>query len=441
MGRPPTKIFVLDTSVVLYDSGAFSAFDEHDVAVPVTVLEELDSFKKGNGVINLQARGFMRELDRLSEAHDLRQWTPINGADRGRFRVVTANGAGEEAYRVLGSRKNDHQILAAAVSVAHEENGREVILVTKDINLRVKARGLGLAAEDYESLRVTDPDFLYRGKSAVDLDDESVSRFYEDGFLAWDSVTDEEPPAHHYFILRSPNASALARFVPASGRLDRVHKVSAYGVSPRNAEQIFALDAILDPGIPLVSITGPAGTGKTLLALAGALEQRRNFNQIHLARPVVPLGNKDLGYLPGDIDSKLSPYMEPLWDNLRFIKQQYSQGQKEYRAIDQMIETEKLHVMPLAFIRGRSLSRDMVIIDEAQNLTPHEIKTIISRAGEGAKLIFTGDIFQIDTPYLDSATNGLSYLIDRVRGNPLYAHITLEKGERSELANLASSML
>jgi PhoH-like ATPase len=220
-----------------------------------------------------------------------------------------------------------------------------------------------------------------------------------------------------------------------------VDKRPVSGIKPRNAEQTFAIHAIMNPEVKLVTIQGVAGTGKTLLTLAGALEQRREYKQIYLARPIVPLSNKDIGYLPGDIKSKLNPYMEPLWDNLKFIQNQYNEADKEFKAIAEMVTKEKLMITPLAYIRGRSLSNIFFIVDEAQNLTPHEIKTIITRAGENTKIVFTGDIYQIDTPYLDSQSNGLSYLIDRVKDHPLYAHITLEKGERSELANLANEML
>ncbi len=214
-----------------------------------------------------------------------------------------------------------------------------------------------------------------------------------------------------------------------------------YGVRPRNAEQTFAIHAILNPEIKLITIQGVAGTGKTLLALASALELKKHFKQIYLARPIVPLSNKDIGYLPGDIKSKLNPYMEPLWDNLKFIQNQFEEGDRDYNKINEMVSKEALNILPLAYIRGRSLSNIIFIVDEAQNLTPHEVKTIITRAGENTKIIFTGDIFQIDTPYLDTQSNGLSYLIDRARDHHLYAHITLEKGERSELANLANDVL
>jgi PhoH-like ATPase len=223
--------------------------------------------------------------------------------------------------------------------------------------------------------------------------------------------------------------------------MELVEKDSFYGIKPRNSEQAFALHAIMNPAIRLVTLTGVAGTGKTLLALAGSLEQRRDFKQIYLARPIVPLSNRDIGFLPGDAEQKINPYMQPLWDNLKFIKNQFSERDRNYKQIDDMVASEKILVTPLAYIRGRSLSNVIFIVDEAQNLTPHEIKTIITRAGENSKFIFTGDVHQIDTPYLDEQSNGLSYIVDRLRGQPLYAHITLEKGERSELANLANDLL
>jgi len=440
--RADAKIFVLDTSVILYDANAIFSFKENDVAVPITVLEELDHFKKGDTVVNLQAREFIRHLDKLSSRDLLQEWIPLDGADLGRMRVVPEDGGSVDARSVFGTDKNDHRILNATLALVERERGREVVLVSKDINLRVKARALNLRAEDYETVRVEDVDHLYRGKSELEIADPTpIQRLYENGSVDPLDVGLDSVDANHYFILKSAQSSALAWYNPTTERLERVYKGSAYGIHPRNAEQSFALHAILNPAVPLVSISGKAGTGKTLLALAGALERRRDYRQIYLARPLVPLSNRDIGYLPGDIKSKINPYMAPLWDNLSVIKHQFDEKDREFKRLDEMVEAEKLHITPLAYIRGRSFSNIMFIVDEAQNLTPHEVRTIITRAGEGTKMIFTGDIFQIDTPYLDAQSNGLSFLIDRVQGNRLYAHVNLDKGERSELANLASVLL
>jgi PhoH-like ATPase len=452
------KIFVLDTSVILYDWNALQSFQEHDVAIPITVLEELDSFKKGNSVLNLQAREFIRQLDKLSDHNMLQDWIPLDGAARGRFRVVTegegAGGAGrnghpdgyqdgyQDASAIFGSKKADHRILNTALGLTRSMPDRKVILVSKDINLRLKARALNLPAEDYETVKIKDVDHLYKGKSDVEVEDSgAIDRLYREEQIPWSLVLPAQPLANHYYVLKSSTNSALAVYSPTTDRLERVVKPLAYGISPRNAEQTFALHAVMNPESLLVTISGAAGTGKTLLALAGAIEQRRLFRQIYLARPIVPLSNRDIGFLPGDIHSKINPYMQPLWDNLGIIKNQYAEKDREYKKVEELVDTEKLHIVPLAYIRGRSLSNVIFIVDEAQNLTPHEVKTIITRAGEHTKIVLTGDIFQIDTPYLDATSNGLSYLIDRLKGNPLYSHVNLDKGERSELANLASMLL
>ncbi|MBC8112679.1 MAG: PhoH family protein, partial [Verrucomicrobia bacterium] len=251
----------------------------------------------------------------------------------------------------------------------------------------------------------------------------------------------DKPQRNHYFILKGAKNSVLAHYNPIEDRIEKVDKKVVYGIKPRNAEQTFAIHAVMNPNVKLVTIQGVAGTGKTLLALASALEDSKIYRQIFLARPIVPLSNKDIGYLPGDIKSKLNPYMEPLWDNLKFIQSQFDENDREHVKITDMLNKEKLVVQPLAYIRGRSLSNICFIVDEAQNLTPHEVKTVITRAGENTKIIFTGDIHQIDTPYLDTQSNGLSYLIDRLQNQNLYSHVTLEKGERSELANLANTLL
>ncbi|QCR21296.1 PhoH family protein [Pontibacter sp. SGAir0037] len=436
------KIYVLDTSVILYDHSAVSNFQDNDVAIPITVLEELDNFKKGNDIKNFEAREFIRFIDKLSSEHRLQDWLPLNGKNKGHFKVLMKEEAGLfNATQIFGD-KNDHRILNAALHLQMKEPEAKVVLVTKDINLRLKARALNLPAEDYETGKISDVSDLYTGNDTLeDVSSSVVNQLYEKGQCDSSDVLETPPADNHFFILKSFKNSVLAYYNQAENQLERVDKLTAFGIKPRNAEQAFALHALLNPKIKLVSIQGVAGTGKTLLALASAIEQRREYKQIYLARPVVPLSNKDIGYLPGDIKSKLNPYMEPLWDNLKYIQNQFAETSKEYQKIRDMVDMEKLMITPLAYIRGRSLSNIIFIVDEAQNLTPHEVKTIISRAGENTKIVFTGDIYQIDTPYLDSQSNGLSYLIDRAKNHPLYAHITLQKGERSELANLANELL
>lgn len=440
------KIFVLDTSVILFEHNAIMNFEEHDIGLPITVLEELDQFKKGNDTKNFEAREFTRLLDKLAKDKSLQDWIPLNGKTRGSFKVVMEAGTGEsalDANRVFGEKKNDHRILNAALRLREENAGRKVILVSKDINLRLKAKSMGLPAEDYETGKVKSVDSLRKGAIEIEkVDSDIINHLYENGTLQPKEVLKRKKSLpNQYFILKSDRNSILAYHNSHDDVIQKVDKRPVSGVKPRNAEQTFAIHAIMNPDVKLVTIQGVAGTGKTLLTLAGALEQRRDFKQIYLARPIVPLSNKDIGYLPGDIKSKLNPYMEPLWDNLKFIQNQYKETDKEFKAITEMVNKEKLLITPLAYIRGRSLSNIYFIVDEAQNLTPHEIKTVITRAGENTKIVFTGDVNQIDTPYLDSQSNGLSYLIDRVKDHPLYAHITLEKGERSELANLANEML
>ena len=436
------KIFVIDTSVILYDHNSFKNFMEHDVAIPISVLEELDNLKKGNDTKNYEAREFIRILDALSENYSLKDWIKLDGKEKGRITVVMHEQSKLDAEKIFGEKKVDHKILNAALFLSEKYPEKRVVLVTKDINLRVKAKSLNLNSEDYLTGKVKDLDELYTGKSEVDdVPSEAIDDFYSNGYCELEKAGIFKPIANHYYILKNAKKSILAFYNPISNRLEQVQKHPVSGINPRNAEQAFAMHAIMNPNVSLVTIQGIAGTGKTLISLAAALEQRHNYHQIYLARPIVPLSNKDIGFLPGDINSKIGPYMEPLWDNLKFIKNQYNQTDKEYKKIGELVDEEKLVVAPLAYIRGRSFSNILFIVDEAQNLTPHEIKTIISRAGEKTKMVFTGDIFQIDTPYLDTQSNGLSYLIDRIKNTNLYAHITLEKGERSELANIASQLL
>lgn len=437
------KNFVLDTNVILHDSSSIHHFEEHDIVIPISVLEELDAFKKGSDSLNFHAREFLRTLDSLSGDK------LFNGGVRiapgsGRISVKLEREFHPDLLLNFASNKHDHRILNTAYHLSKEEPDRAAILVTKDANLRMKAKAMGLMAQDYTSDHVRDINSLYSGKRmAESIPMELIEQLYQQPWEVPLSAVDISPPltSNEYLILRNGRKSALARFHPGENVLRRVSRSSAYSIVPRNAEQTFALNALLDPEIHLVSITGKAGTGKTLLALAAALEARRSYRQIFMARPIVPLSNRDMGYLPGDIPAKLDPYMQPLYDNLSVIQNQFSEDEPSHQRISGLLEANKLVIAPLSYIRGRSLVKIFFIVDEAQNLTPHEIKTIITRSGEGTKIVFTGDIFQIDHPYLGTLSNGLSYLIEKMQGQNRFAHISLEKGERSELAELASNLL
>ena len=437
------KLFVIDTNVVLFDHTCIYTFQEHDVALSVVVLEELDRFKRGNDLINLEARQFIRELDTLADGRSLADGLPL-GDGRGRLFLEVGEPASSKVSQAFALSKPDHRILALAEELRGRRKDRDVILVSKDVNLRIKAKSLGLVAEDYTTGKVRNVERLYPGTACWEgLSGEVITRLHnEPHALPLAEFKDREPLLpNQYLVMRNGSLSALAHHNRAAGMLERVTKRMAYGVEPRNAEQIFALDALMRPEVQLLTLTGRAGTGKTLLALASALEQRRLYHQIYLARPMVPLGNRDIGFLPGDVKSKLDPYMQPLWDNISVIRHRLSPESREHKALAEMIEHEKIMVAPLAYIRGRSLDHVFFIVDEAQNLTPHEVKTIITRAGEGSKVVFTGDIHQIDTPYLDSQSNGLTFLVDRMKDQELFAHVNLVKGERSPLAELASTLL
>lgn len=437
------KIFVLDTSVILYDHNAFKNFQEHDVAIPIQVLEELDNMKNGNETRNAEARSFIRLMDNASGDQLMNKWIPLNGSKSGRFKVVMDNKPDKfDAEQIFGKGKFDHRILNAALSLKQEFPEKRVVLVSKDICLRLKAKSLELHAEDYETGKIKNVDALYTGKAVfTNVPDQLFKTLKTEGSAEAEILDIQEPQANHFCILKGKRKVTTAYYQAKSGRLFPVGPQTIFNISPRNDEQSFAINALLNPDIKLVTIQGKAGTGKTLLAIASALEQRKDYRQIYVTRPIIALSNKDIGFLPGDVKSKIDPYMAPIWDNLRFIKEQYSDDPKMQGRIDEFVNTEKIVITPLAYIRGRTLSKIFFIVDEAQNLTPHEIKTIISRAGEDTKIIFTGDIYQIDTPYLDAESNGLSYLIENAKDHDLYAHITLDKGERSELANLANDLL
>lgn len=436
-----SKLFVLDTNVILHDAGCLKSFAEHDIAIPITVLEELDRFKKGNEDIHFQARAFLRRLDELTGDLLSSQGAPL-GPELGCVRVALQREHAAQLQQTFLQDNPDHRILDIALTLAEHEPHRAVILVTKDTNLRMKAKSLGLTSQDYKNDKVETHEKLYTGKRFLSgMPCELVDAFYREGRVPAEQLPIvEHPRPNENFVLRNGSRSVLATYRASDQSFGRVEKQSAYGILPRNAEQSFAMRALLDDELKLVTLVGKAGSGKTLLALAAALECKSRYRQILLARPVVPLSNRDLGFLPGDIGAKLDPYMHPLYDNLGVIKHQHGEGDSGSK-VQEWLEQHKLEVAPLPYIRGRSLQRTFFIIDEAQNLTPHEVKTIITRAGEGTKVVFTGDIHQIDHPYLDSLSNGLSYLISRMVGQSIYAHVTLEKGERSELAELASDLL
>lgn len=437
------KSFVFDTNVILHDSSCIYQFADNDIVIPITVLEELDQFKKGSESLNYHAREFARAMDRLSGDQIFNGGIDL-GNGRGKLSIRFDQEFHEDLRFNFSSTKADDRILNTAYLLARQNPKKRVILVSKDVNLRMKAKSVGLMAQDYKTDYVKDISALYKGHRIEEkLDDALVSQLYAPPFEIDASLLPVEHPltANEYLIMKSTQRSVLARYDVNSQKIQRVEKNPAYGIVPRNAEQTFALNALMNPDIPLVSLSGKAGTGKTLLALAAALEKRRIYRQIFLARPIVPLSNKDIGYLPGDIYSKIDPYMQPLYDNLGVIQHQFPEASNSHDQIKQLLEQEKLVISALAYIRGRSLVKIYFIVDEAQNLTPHEVKTIITRAGESTKFVFTGDIFQIDHPYLDARSNGLSYLIEKMQGQKIYAHINLEKGERSELAELASDLL
>lgn len=436
------KNFVLDTNVILHDYKCLHNFEENDIYIPIVVLEELDHFKKGNEQINFNAREFSRELDLIADDTLFKNGASI-GEGKGRLFIIAGNVYPEAISNVFSDRTPDHRILADTYVIGKKFKTVKTILVSKDINLRMKALSLGILAEDYINDKVTNINIFEKNYEIFeDVPPEMIDQMYANGGISLDEFdfkSDVEP--QECFIMKSSRSSILARYVPQSGKVVRIEKTRSFGIEPRNAEQAFAMSVLLDEDVKLVALTGKSGTGKTLMALAAALQQHDAYKQILLARPIVALSNRDLGYLPGDEQHKIAPYMQPLFDNLNVIKNNFSYQGKEVKLLEEMQRNEQLVIEALAYIRGRSLSETFFIVDEAQNLTPHEVKTIITRAGEGTKVVFTGDIQQIDSPYLDMHSNGLVYMIDRMRGQDLFAHINLLKGERSYLSELASNLL
>ncbi|WP_297974810.1 PhoH family protein [uncultured Bacteroides sp.] len=437
------KNFVIDTNVILHDYNCLKNFQENDVYLPIVVLEELDKFKKGNEQINFNAREFLRELDLITDNNLFSKGASL-GEGMGRLFVVTGKVSAPDVYNSFPEHIPDHLILAVADWLTHEKKSMKTILVTKDVNLRMKARSIGLLCEDYINDKVANADIFEKSNETFEgVEPSLIDNIYSSREGIDIDELDFKDILHpnECFVLKSDRNSVLARYNPFTRTVCRVNKTKNYGIEPRNAEQSFAFEVLNDPNIKLVALTGKAGTGKTLLALAAALRQMNDYKQILLARPIVALSNKDIGFLPGDAKEKVAPYMQPLFDNLNVIKHQFAASSTEVKRLDDMQKSDQLVIEALAFIRGRSLSETYCIIDEAQNLTPHEIKTIITRAGEGTKMVFTGDIQQIDQPYLDSQSNGLVYMIDRMKDQKLFAHINLLKGERSQLSELASNLM
>ena len=446
MGKP--KIFVLDTNVILHDHKAIRKFRDNDLVIPVAVIEEIDKFKKGTDALSYNARGFMRDLDRITNGKNFGpDGLPI-GRDLGRIKVEPNHPFEGEYAGFFTDDIPDHRILATAMWVRDHHPGTFVALVTKDINLRMKAKAIGMAVQDYLTDHIQDEriEEAQREIQTLALENSLLQElaYGPETAIEWQRVLKVQPRPNQMFKFRwdsDRDEIVCARYDASRDRIVLVKGQEAYGIRPRNEEQKFAIDALLNPKVELVSLTGGAGTGKTLLALAAALEQEKDYEQIYLSRPTVILGNQDLGFLPGDQKQKMSPFLQPLFDNLNVIKSQFRPTSKEAQRIDAMLTQDKLIIEPLAYIRGRSLGRCFFIIDEAQNLTPHEMKTIITRAGEGTKMVFTGDIFQIDQPYLDQWSNGLSHLGEKMYGQPLFQHVYLRKGERSELSELAAKLL
>ena len=447
MGKP--KIFVLDTNVPLHDHKAIRRFKDNNLVIPIAVVEELDKFKKGNDTLAYNARHFLRDLDRISDGKTFgRDGLPI-GKDLGLIKVEPNHPFPDALKNLFVDDIQDHRILATAIWVRDSHPGTFVALVTKDVNLRMKAKAAGMEVQDYLTDRI-DEEKIENANREVQyytLASEILQNlvYGPENAIDWKQVIDRKPAPNQLFKFHWEGDqgadTVCARYDEDRNKIVLVKAHTAYGIKPRNDEQKMALDALLNPKVKLVTLTGGAGTGKTLLALAAALEQEADFDQIYISRPAVILGNQDIGFLPGDKNSKMTPFLQPLMDNLNVIKGQFKASSREATHLDGLLKDEKLVIEPLAYIRGRSLGRAFFIIDEAQNLTPLEVKTIVTRAGEGTKIVLTGDIFQIDQPYLDQWSNGLTHTGEKMEGQGIFQHVFLRKGERSELSELAAKLL
>jgi len=442
MSASSKKVFVLDTNVLLHDPMSICHFQEHDIVIPIVVIEEIDTFKKDQTEIGRNARAVSRQLDKLRLTGSLSRGVVMEGG--GTLVVDVTPHPLDLGLTTLDKHKADNQILACALAQLKVRK-EKVVMVSKDTNLRIKADALGLLAEDYTTDRVA-VDELYTGTLVWEVDPVKMDMLFDGGL-----VPDEDRPLNpNQFVTlvdRSNDAhTALGRFYAADGRIHPLKRVEMppWGVKPRNREQQFALELLLDDTIQVVTLLGKAGTGKTLLAIAAGLQQvvdEERFNKLLVSRPVMPMG-RDLGFLPGDVSEKLRPYMQPIYDNLDFIvAANMEQRRRSSMTPGQLEEGGYMSVEPLTYIRGRSIPNQYIIVDEAQNLTPHEVKTILTRAGDGTKIVLTGDPFQIDNPYVDASTNGLSYLAEHFKHLEIAGHVTLVKGERSKMAELASNLL
>jgi PhoH-like ATPase len=437
------KNYVLDTNVLLHDPNAMFAFEDNHVIIPIYVLEEIDNFKKDLSELGRNAREVARLLDALRDKGGLAQGISLDSGGVLRVALGPRLPPAEHAWNreARSSQRMDNLILDVALAVRKQESERQTILVTKDVNMRVRGDALGLPTADYDAERIS-IDELYLGAAELDVEPEVIDAFYADGGVKLDASL----VVNEYVVLKSAgraSQTALARFDGTQAVPIRKLPSGVWGVRPRNKEQHFALDLLLNDDIKVVTLVGKAGTGKTLVALAAGLQkalEEQLFHKLLVARPIFPLG-RDIGYLPGDIEEKLNPWMQPIYDNLEFLLGFGKQERSDGRSPTELFELGYIEIEPLTYIRGRSLPNVFMIIDEAQNLTPHEVKTIITRAGDGTKIVLTGDPYQIDNPYIDSSNNGLTTVVERFKGQSIAGHITLTKGERSELAELATQLL
>ncbi len=438
-----SKTFVLDTNVLLFDPNSIFKFSDNDVHIPLIVVEELDRFKKDQSENGRNARLFSRIVDKLREKGSLGNGVPLESGGK-LFISVTQDLEIKNSFGIDLSI-NDNVILKDALSLKNE--GKDVTLISKDINLRLKSDALGVSSEDYESTNVTF-DELYKGQRVINVSSKELDSFSENRFFPIQEIEGEGAlyPNEYIYLTDEHNEHQrkLGRFCKKKGGIVPLvnKRDGVWGIFPKNQEQQFALDALLNNEINLVSLVGKAGTGKTLLAIAAGLEatiNQQTYTRVLVSRPIIPMG-RDLGFLPGDINEKLGPWMQPIFDNIDFLFGN-KKGERDSVSWEELINQGLLHVEPLTYIRGRSLPGQYMIVDEAQNLSPHEIKTIITRAGEGTKIVLTGDCEQIDSPYLDSINNGLSHCIERLKDEEIVSHAYMKSGERSLLSEIASLKL